>query len=137
MGRLKKDHSGYSSHGLWKKYNALAAPEPLGHVKSKKDTRRWCKGKKGVEHALQRRFYYSWGGKRTSWIRTHCTVCQKELGFKNNTHIPLVIDIDEYENTAYPIQVKVNGKALPIPSEWFRGDFCVYCNSFDCVTQRR
>jgi hypothetical protein len=49
MGRIKKDHTGYTTMSLWKKYKYPEVFEKL-KPKTKKDTKRWCRGKVGVEH---------------------------------------------------------------------------------------
>jgi hypothetical protein len=130
MGRLKKDHSGWRTHGLWKKYQLPSVVEPSKHVKRKKNTNRWCKGKEGVQHVLERYFYHIRGWdyvKRTNWIRTRCANCYKQF-HKSDSSIPLTIELDEVDSNTYPVQVKVNGKAIPI-------DFRMYdtthhwCNS--------
>lgn len=114
MGRLKKDHSGYRSSGLYTKYKSPSVNEkPIQH-KSKKNTIKWCKGKIGVEHVAERYFYhFRWTNKRTNWIMTRCIVCRKELNRKDNS-IPLRIELDDADGKPYPIQVKVNGLAVPI-----------------------
>ncbi len=44
--RLKEDSSSYNAIGLKKKYHQ----EPGIYFKSKKNTKKWCRGKVGVEH---------------------------------------------------------------------------------------
>lgn len=48
--RLKEDTSNYRASALLRKVKPLP-DEP--HFHKKKDTRRWCKGKVGVEHAFE------------------------------------------------------------------------------------
>lgn len=50
MGRLKKDHSGWKSHGKWLKYQHPKIEEVPKQGKKSKNTRKWCKGKVGVKH---------------------------------------------------------------------------------------
>lgn len=114
MARLKRDHSGWSSSGLYLKYQQPTTNEEPIKKSSKKNTTKWCRGKSGVEHQLQRYFWrYGWESKRTNWIRTRCVDCRKEF-HRKDSNIPLRIDIDE-DNcyVSYPVQVKVNGKAIP------------------------
>ena len=131
MGRLKHDHSGWRSHGLWKKYQQPTVIEQPTKHKSKKNTRRWCKGKVGVEHALVRRFkHYGWSSRRSKVIYTVCTVCRKEFYKTKNEGVPLQIEIDETDERAFPIQVKVNGRAIPFNEctlKAMRTEHWVYC----------
>lgn len=53
MGRLKKDHSGYKTSGLWAKYKYPQVNEGIRQPKPSKDTRRWCKGKVGLKHSYE------------------------------------------------------------------------------------
>lgn len=130
MGRLKKDHSGWKPSGLWLKYKPVAVPEPLGRLRAKKSTRRWCKGKQGVEHVLERRFrYYGWQSRRSKYIYTTCTTCGKEFNWKNNSSVPLKIEIDNYHGVASFVQVKVNGLAVPINYDRYYEDRC-WCGEF-------
>lgn len=116
MGRIKKDHSGYHTHGLWKKYQQPSVEDKPTKHKSKKNTKRWCRGKVGSEHALVRRFkHYGWSSRRSNVIYTVCTNCGKKFCKTKNSGIPLEIEIDESnESVVYPVQVKVNGEAVPI-----------------------
>lgn len=128
MGRLKKEHGGYRTSGLWLKYKSPAVSEKPRKPKSKKDKRKWCRGKQGVEHELRRYFYtYGWESKRSNWIRTRCIRCGKQF-HQNNSSIPLEIPIDEVPQVM-PIQVKVNGVCLPIDPCWYRKEYC-WCGEF-------
>lgn len=53
MGRLKKDHTGWRTSGLWLKYKFPTINEYLPRLKRKKDTKKWCKGKKGIKHSYK------------------------------------------------------------------------------------
>lgn len=130
MGRLKKDHSGYRTHGLWVKYQTPQVVE-RNKPKSKKDTRKWCRGKVGVEHQLIRYFWhYGWDRKKTNWIRTKCRVCDKEFGRKNDPSVPLYIEVDE-EGKVFFVQVKVNGKALPMEPHLYGDEWwCEHCRTW-------
>ncbi len=126
MGKIKRDHSGWHSSGLWLKYQSPSVQEASKPPKKKKNTRKWCKGKQGVEHVIQRRFrHYGWSTKRSKYIYTVCVVCRKEF-HANNTSVPLKIEIDETnQSIVFPIQVKVNGKAVPIDYHLFENEY--YC----------
>lgn len=114
MARLNRDHSGYHSHGLYTKYQQPSVNDFSPKQKSKKNTKKWCGGKVGREHDLIRYFWHTgWSGTRTKWIRTKCAVCHKEFYHTNNPSVPLIVELDEKDGIRYPIQVKVNGKAIP------------------------
>jgi hypothetical protein len=132
MGRLKKDHGGYRPSGLWLKYQQPVAVEEPARHRGKKNTRRWCKGKVGTEHALVRRFkHYGWSSRRSRFIYTVCTVCRKEFYKIRHEGIPLEIEIDESnESVVYPVQVKVNGIVLPIDYRKYQDDR-YYCSACD------
>lgn len=133
--RLKEDASSWNSSGIIKRDfrhgNVKLPDEPAGY-KSRKDKNKWCKGKKGVEHILRRYFiYYSWNNRRSDWIETKCIICNKEMPYKKNkdTSIPLIIPIDEYDDTEYHIPVVVNGKQQQIKE--YATDRC-YCGRLNC-----
>lgn len=50
MGRIKKDHSNWKTMGLWKRFQYPKVEEESKKPKSKKNTKKWCKGKVGVKH---------------------------------------------------------------------------------------
>lgn len=96
MGRLKRDHNGYHTSGLWLKYQNPTTDEDLPRAKSKKDTKRWCKGKVGVKHSPVRRFkHYSWSSRRSRVVYTICTVCGKNTGSNKAKGVPLILELDE------------------------------------------
>jgi len=136
MGRIKKDHSGYRTHGIFMKYQQPSIEDKSIKHKSKKDTNRWCRGKKGIEHKLYRKFYRtSFRNIRTNLIEVYCSECRKQLHKKSHAGIPLIIDVEDgnvESNYKYVdnIQVKVNGK--PLPMEWQRRTLCWYDNSSNC-----
>ena len=134
MGRIKKDHSGYHTHGLWKKYQQPSVEDKPAKHRRKKNTKRWCRGKVGSEHALVRRFKrYGWPSRRSRYTYTVCTSCRKEFFRTKNDGAPLEIEIDESnESVVYPIQVKVNGEAAPIDYRKFQEDryYCAACEEW-------
>lgn len=132
MARLKHDHSGWRSHGLYKKYQSPAVDEAAHSRKTKKNTRKWCRGKVGTEHVLRRYFWHTgWESKRTNWIRSKCVVCGKEFRNKDKS-IPLTIELDERDGKSYPIQVKVNGIAIPIDYKMYHDGrhWCYACDEW-------
>jgi hypothetical protein len=121
MARLKKDHSGWRSHGLYKKYQKPTINEREYRPKSKKDTTTWCRGKKGIAHELYREFNYY------GYIETKCDNCGKKF-YRKDKSIPLRIRV-KGETKVTPVQVKINGVAQKLDSKWFRQDVC-WCGEF-------
>lgn len=114
MARLKRDHSSWTGAGLFRKYQQPAIDETIRVSRKKKNTKKWCRGKVGVEHRLERYFWRrSWQSVRAGWVRTRCVNCRKEFN-SNDKSVPLRIELDDSDYRAtYPIQVKANGKAIP------------------------
>jgi hypothetical protein len=137
MAKLSHGADSWRSEGLLRKYKAQENFDDPVKYKSKKKTRKWCKGKVGTEHKLYRYYYYTrpWGqnkAKRTSWIRSRCEVCKKEFLTKDKS-IPLRILVEDIsEFSISPVQVKVNGKAIPIPGKWYYNEryYCDYCGKW-------
>lgn len=76
MGRLKKDHDGWKSAGLWLKYQYPKIEEEPRTTHKKKNTRKWCKGRKGVEHdyeLVEKHKFLDW-----SWKIYKCINCGKQ-----------------------------------------------------------
>jgi len=126
MGQLKRDHGGYHSSGLWIKYQQPAVVERNVH-KSKKDTNKWCKGKVGKPHdfvqTLHRSKYEAF-----TWYTCKCNTCGKQVYKKRVKSLPLKIQVEGSSGIrSFPIQVKVNGKAIPIDPRRFTEDFCWQC----------
>lgn len=142
MARLKRDHSGWHSHGLYKKYQDPKIKEAPVKQKSKKDTKKWCKGKVGVEHDLIRTFYRSYNhgrqydfdyynGKLMKYIECSCVTCGKTFYRPNNKSIRLVIPVRS-DGVRMPIQVKVDGKAVPIdPMAYSSHHWCSACQMWE------
>jgi len=128
MAKISHGGNTWRSEGLVKKYKAqVSFDTPTNKHKSKKDTRKWCRGKIGIQHEIRRYFYrVGWENKRTNWIRSKCINCDKEFRSKNSS-IPLIIELDYEDGKSYPIQVKMNGIAIPINYQLFQGGH--YCNA--------
>lgn len=76
MGRLKKDHSGYGTYGKWVKYQYPKINEypKLNH--RRKNTKKWCKGRKGINHEyelIEKSKFLDW-----VWIVEKCKNCGKQ-----------------------------------------------------------
>lgn len=120
MGRIKRDHSGYRTSGLWTKFQhpKINDVEPGG--KSKKNTNKWCRGKVGVEHKWHRyqRYHWNWELDRyvSPYVHIKCVECGKEKYAKTakSADFPLHLEVQNISEGYEPIQVRVNGKYLPI-----------------------
>ncbi len=76
MGRLKKDHSGYSTSGKWLKYQYPKIEETPMPGKHKKNTRKWCKGRTGILHdfeLIEKNKFLDW-----TWTIYKCKNCGKQ-----------------------------------------------------------
>lgn len=120
MGRLKKDHSGWHTSGLWLKYQAPKVNERPVKGKSKKDTNKWCRGKVGVEHKWHRyqAKSYNWDADDyvSPYIYIRCSECRKDKYAKTakTANYPLHLWIDD-NNTGYElVQVRINGEYSPL-----------------------
>lgn len=133
MAKISHGADTWRSEGLAKKYKEQASFETLKNKhKSKKNTRKWCKGKVGVQHDLIRYFkYYGWTSKRSKYIQCRCKVCGKEF-YNKSSSIPLIIELDNKDGKSYPIQVKVNGIANPIDYRLFHDEnlWCEHCQEW-------
>lgn len=128
MARLKKDHSGYRSSGLYKKY--LPQPEVPKRLRGKKDTTKWCKGKVNVPHRLYRRSKQAYiadkGYVDLGYTETYCKDCGKR--FWRTTGVPLSLRI-KHKRKVTPIPVKVNGTLQKLSSDWYRYEQC-WCGGY-------
>lgn len=136
MGRLKKDHSGWKTSGLYMKYQQPAIKEKPVKQKSKKDTNKWCKGKVGREHDLIRVFYHTydngryfdydyWNGRLFYLTIGMCKTCGKTFWGNKAKSMPLIIPVRSH-SLSVPVQVKINGRALPFEYHERHGDYCEY-----------
>lgn len=136
--RLKEDTSSWHSSSIIKRDYRHDRSKPEDFVpkgKSKKDTNKWCRGKKGVEHVLyryfydvdNRNFYYPDEYVSKRYIQTKCSQCKKKFYWKkNDPSTPLVIPIRlEGSDIDGQVQVKVNG--VPIPFKY--DPDCYYCET--------
>lgn len=135
MGRLKKDHGGWRTSGLWLKYQTPKVNEINKRPKSKKDTNKWCRGKVGREHEWHR-----YQGRKYSWeldnyvlpyVYIKCLECKKEKYVKTakSAKYPMHLWVEDQGLGYEPVQVRVNGKYLPIDYlRYEKGGY--YC--YDC-----
>ena len=134
MGRLKRDHSGWGTHGKWLKYQSPKVDERPVKRSSKKDTNKWCRGKVGVEHQYHRyqskryqwpQDHYVW-----DWVKSKCVECGKVTYKRRSSNTPLHLYIEE-EGEPVQIQVRVNGKIIPFDAERYDGRWwCDQCRRF-------
>lgn len=84
----KKDEDSWRYGGIKRRdfRNAKDDPEVPRHKGTKKNTKKWCKGKRGVEHIPVRRTkYYMLRGERKPMYRfTECVNCGKRLAYEWN-----------------------------------------------------
>lgn len=134
MGRLKKDHGGYRTSGLWTKYQQPTVHDTPLKPRAKKDTKKWCRGKVGVPHEFHQRIWFCWLDE--VHYRTVCVNCRKEVSKKRVKSYPLHIEPKHSDERPLPIQVKVNGRAIPFNvcqleslqlEEWH---YCERCNKW-------
>lgn len=138
MARLKRNNSSWHAHGLYLKYKQPTANEQPAKNKSKKNTNRWCRGKVGKEHEWHSFQRKRWDDERWDFVWSYteikCVVCRKEKYIKTAkaTIYPFHIWVDK-PNTGYQsVQVRVNGKILPIPEYQYHADkyWCKECYSW-------
>lgn len=132
MGRIKKDHSGWRTHGIFIKYQQPSIENNFKVKAKKKDTKKWCHGKPGVEHELYRHFeYFGWESK-VRWIKCECKNCGKRFYRKHDSSIPLTIPVDySWPAEEYLVQVKVNDLPIPIESKYMYSPNSWYCLECD------
>lgn len=130
MARLKKDHSGYRSSGLHKKWQGLPLEDkPMPRSKAK-NTAKWCKGKVNIPHQLYRRSKKAYiadkGYISLGYTETFCKNCNKR--FWRKTGVPLTIDI-EHKRKITPIPVKINGTLQKLSNDWYKYKQC-WCGGY-------
>ncbi len=81
MARVSKDDTSWKAGNVKRrdKRSVISGPEVVKH-QSSKDTRRWCRGKKGVPHTPEWKNKNSFSGKLLWRIKT-CAKCGKKLGY--------------------------------------------------------
>lgn len=139
MAKLSHGADTWYSEGLLDKYKAQIASEQEPKHKSKKDTKKWCRGKVGVKHEWHRKQRTRWDWDTdeeyvSPYVEVWCVNCHKQAykRFGNAVfNMPLHIAVIE-KSRAYAIQVKVDGKAIPMPAEWFYkpSHYCNYCGKW-------
>lgn len=133
MGRLKKDHDGYRTSGLWLKYQTPQVNERNIPPKSKKNTTLWCRGKVGREHTWHRFEQMRWNDEIWDFlgktIEIRCVDCGKEKYIKTAkaAGYPLHIWVDQKYCGVDPVQVKVNGEYKPLTHFDFKRGGHHYC----------
>jgi hypothetical protein len=118
--RLKKEHGGYHSSGLWLKYSRPVVEERPGGKQSKKlNKKKWC-GKVGVEHVWHRYRRMRWNDEAWDYIDPYevieCAYCWERKSPKTakTLDLPLHLWIKQ-DNGSYAVQVSVNGDYKPLP----------------------
>ena len=113
MGRLRKDHSGWSTHGKWLKLQAVKTIDNEPKHKSKKNKAKWCKGKAGKEHTLIRLKplnYCDFDKQYLSYTRTVCVVCKRQFFKRASTHLLLKVEVVHNTDSYHGYFIPVNGK---------------------------
>jgi hypothetical protein len=135
MGRLKQDHSGYRTSGLYLKYQMPSVDEHPLKFKKKKDTKKWCRGKVGVGHDWHRFQHKRYDWERDeyygTWIEIRCLECGKTTykRIAKTGHLPLHAFIyGESEQTQ--IQCRVNGKIIPFEEVYHDKWYCRACRQW-------
>jgi hypothetical protein len=134
MGRLKKDHSGYHTSGLYLKYQQPSVYERPAHRSNKKNTSKWCRGKVGVPHEYHRyqskRYRWRDDDYVWDWIKAKCVECGKVSYKRRSYDAPLHAFVySESERTQ--IQVRVNGKIIPFDAPRYDGSWwCSQCRCY-------
>jgi len=138
MAQLKRDHSGYHSYGLYKKYQQPAIEEKTVKRSSKKNTNKWCRGKVGKHHEWHSYQQKYWSDERWRYVDYYiiikCHECSKQKYTKMSRSriYPLHLWIDQQNKGYQSIQVKSNGKVLPIEEYQYHTDkyWCSNCYSW-------
>lgn len=139
MARLKRDNSSWHAHGLYKKYQEPRVVErPASKRLKKRNTNLWCRGKVGVEHSWHIYQKKRWNDDRWAflniYLEVHCAKCKKEKYIKTakSRTYPFHAWINQSDSERHPIQVKVNGKPVPIPAHLYHpsGHWCSECGTW-------
>ena len=79
----KKDKDSYGGVKRRDFRHAHDEPEVPRHKGSKKNTKKWCKGKKGVEHtSILRKKTWRTGEERVLYYSNECEKCGKHLNYQ-------------------------------------------------------
>lgn len=136
--RLKEQHDGYSSMGLWLKYQRPAASERIIKPRAKKDKNRWCGGRKGVEHQWHRYQKMHWNDEKWDYEDYYeiieCFSCYERLTKshkKPEGELPLHLWIKQYDGS-YAVQLSINGIPQPIKQLVYNKDqrWCWQCQRY-------
>lgn len=98
--RLKEVSNNWRASGVIHKDNRHDHSDGVQHLKNRRDKRKWCRGKRGVEHQIVR--YIEKGFKELGWLcpdRMYgkCINCGRVFygkSWKRKTHLPLIIRVD-------------------------------------------
>jgi len=78
MGRIKKEHDGWKSSGLWLRFQYPKINDDENQITHKrKNTRKWCKGRVGVPHEkelVKKTNFLDW-----HWTEYRCKNCGKKI----------------------------------------------------------
>lgn len=119
MGRLKRDHSGWRTSGLWLKYQSPQVNERQPKF-NKRDTNKWCRGKIGREHVWhryqQKRYSWELDDYIDLWVHIKCVECGKQKYTKTakSARYPMHLYIKEKSDGFELIPVRINGEYLPV-----------------------
>lgn len=135
--RLKEQHDGYSSMGLWLKYQRPEVNERIIKPRSKKDKNRWCGGRVGLEHTWHRYQKMRWSDEEWQYLppyreETYCFVCNKrKTKSAVNLDLPLHLWVQQ-ENGSYAVQISVDGIPQPIKQLVYKKDYdwCYECQMY-------
>lgn len=139
MGRLKREHGGYRTSGLWLKYQSPKIDETSVRSRSKKDTTKWCRGKVGREHEWHKFQEPKWSdelwGYENLRVSIRCINCGKGKYTKTAkaANYPLHIWVDEKYCGVDPVQVRINGEYKTLTLYDYKKDKyycheCGYCH---------
>lgn len=137
--RLKEQHDGYSSMGLWLKYQRPEVNERIIKPRAKKDKKTWCKGIKDQEHSWHRyqKMSYSnetWEYEPPAYEVIECSRCWERLTKSHKQpegELPLHLWLRQ-EDGSYAVQLSVNGKYQPIKQLVYKKDarWCWQCQRY-------
>lgn len=133
--RLKQDHSGYSSSGLWLKYNQSDPRSRLSKKKPKPCLHEWHKYE--VYRYKRTRWGYNEGDPIGVRYEIVCSNCGKEKSVKSSKTLKTIFHpMIQSKNEPTFVQIKINGEYLPLPRYITRPrsedgfEWCYECNCY-------